>query len=69
MLSVLVAENLLDRGFIAAHTQGWEALWTMLAGYTPEAVQEVCGLSVGRFEKRRSCSAARAASLACGAWA
>ena len=45
MLAVLVEEGLVDSAFIAAHTQGWEALRVQLARYTPEAVQEVCGLS------------------------
>jgi ferredoxin-nitrate reductase len=45
MLSVLVEQGLVDQGFIATHTQGWEALRAQLARYAPEAVQEVCGLS------------------------
>lgn len=51
MLSVLVEEGLADRAFMAAHTQGWEALEAVLARYAPEAVQEVCGLSARRIRE------------------
>ncbi|MBI3330309.1 MAG: molybdopterin-dependent oxidoreductase, partial [Nitrospinae bacterium] len=51
MLSVLVEEGLVDQAFIAAHTHGWEELHALLARYTPEAVQEVCGLSAMRIRE------------------
>jgi ferredoxin-nitrate reductase len=51
MLAVLVEQGLMDQEFIAGHTQGWEALQTQLARYTPEAVQEVCGLSARRIRE------------------
>jgi formate dehydrogenase alpha subunit len=51
MLWVLVEEDLVDRAFIAAHTAGWEALRDRLQRYTPEAVQEVCGLSARRIRE------------------
>jgi ferredoxin-nitrate reductase len=51
MLSVLIEHGLVDQPFIAAHTQGWEALRDQLARYTPEAVQDVCGLSARRIRE------------------
>ncbi len=51
MLAVMVEERLVDPAFIAAHTQGWDALHTLLARYTPEAVQEICGLPASRIRK------------------
>jgi ferredoxin-nitrate reductase len=51
MLTVLIEEDLVDSAFIAASTQGWEALRDALAPYTPEAVQEVCGLSARRIRE------------------
>jgi ferredoxin-nitrate reductase len=51
MLAVLLEQGLVDQRFIAAHTQGWEALRALLARYAPEAVQEVCGLSARRIRE------------------
>ena len=51
MLTVMVEERLVDPAFIAAHTQGWDAVHTLLARYTPEAVQEVCGLPASRIRE------------------
>ena len=51
ILAVLIEEQLIDREFIAAHTHGWEEVQATLAHYTPEAVQEVCGLSAGRIRE------------------
>jgi ferredoxin-nitrate reductase len=49
MLAVMVEEPLVDPAFIAAHTQGWNAVHALLERYTPEAVQEVCGLHASRI--------------------
>jgi anaerobic selenocysteine-containing dehydrogenase len=51
MLSVLIEHGLVDQPFIAAHTQGWEALRDQVARYTPEAVQDSCGLSARRIRE------------------
>jgi ferredoxin-nitrate reductase len=51
MLAVMVEERRIDPAFIAAHTQGWDALHTLLARYTPEAVQEICGLPASRIRE------------------
>jgi ferredoxin-nitrate reductase len=49
MLAVMVEERLVDPAFIAAHTQRWNAVHALLERYTPEAVQEVCGLHASRI--------------------
>jgi ferredoxin-nitrate reductase len=51
MLAVLVEARLVDPAFIAAHTQGWDAVHALLARYAPEAVQEVCGLPGARIRE------------------
>jgi formate dehydrogenase alpha subunit len=51
MLAVMVEERLIDPAFVAAHTQGWDALQALLTRYTPEAVQEVCGLNASRIRE------------------
>jgi anaerobic selenocysteine-containing dehydrogenase len=62
MLAVLVEERLIEPGFIARHTQGWDALPELLQRYAPEAVQEVCGLHAARIrEAARLFGRARAA--------
>ena len=51
MLAVMVEEQLIDPAFIRLHTQGWDALQARLERYTPEAVQEVCGLHASRIRE------------------
>ncbi len=46
MLHVLWRDDLLDRGFIAAHTAGWEALRAVIERYPPERAAALTGLSV-----------------------
>src|SRR6201985_3413983 len=41
---VVRREGLLDQDFIAARTEGWEALEELLEGYDPAAVEEVTGI-------------------------
>ncbi|OGA23842.1 MAG: molybdopterin oxidoreductase [Betaproteobacteria bacterium RIFCSPLOWO2_02_FULL_67_19] len=44
MMHVLVAENLIDRDYIARHTLGFDALAERLQQYTPEWAARACGL-------------------------
>ena len=44
MLHVLIWEGLIDPAFIAAHTDGFEALKKRVAEFTPGAVATLCGL-------------------------
>jgi len=44
MLNVMLWEELVDRDFIAAHTEGWETLREIVRDYTPEKVADICGI-------------------------
>src|SRR5690606_12684939 len=44
MLHTIVAEDLVDRDFVAARTVGFEALCEQVASYSPEAMAPVCGI-------------------------
>ncbi|MBT2421096.1 bifunctional nitrate reductase/sulfite reductase flavoprotein subunit alpha [Streptomyces sp. ISL-22] len=45
LLHLLVENGHTDPGFIAAHTEGWEAMAEFLADYTPDAVAEITGIA------------------------
>jgi len=45
MLHVLLAEDLVDRDYIAAHTEGFEALAAIVRDYSPAAAAEICGIA------------------------
>lgn len=45
LLHTIVANGDIDSEFIAAHTQGWDAMGEFLQDYTPEMVAEVTGVS------------------------
>ena len=47
LMHVLIAEDLLDRDYIADYTLGFEQLKERAAEWPPERVAEVCGISVG----------------------
>jgi len=44
MMHVIVHEGLVDRAFIAARTEGYEALRANVQGYAPEAMAPLCGI-------------------------
>jgi NADPH-dependent sulfite reductase flavoprotein alpha-component len=44
LLHLLHANGHTDPGFIAAHTEGWEAMPGFLADYAPDAVAEITGI-------------------------
>jgi assimilatory nitrate reductase catalytic subunit len=44
LLHVMVQEQLVDRDYIAQHTQGFEALHTLAMAHEPAAVAETCGI-------------------------
>ncbi|GAQ61772.1 molybdopterin-dependent oxidoreductase [Streptomyces scabiei] len=44
LLHLLHANGHTDPGFIAAHTEGWEAMPAFLADYPPDAVAEITGI-------------------------
>ena len=45
MLHVMLVEGWVDRAYIAAHTEGFDALSHRVADYTPALVQQVCGIT------------------------
>ncbi|MEV6277639.1 bifunctional nitrate reductase/sulfite reductase flavoprotein subunit alpha [Nocardia sp. NPDC051832] len=45
LLHLLVDNDDIDKDFIAAHTEGWEAMPEFLAEYTPARVAEITGLA------------------------
>jgi anaerobic selenocysteine-containing dehydrogenase len=49
IMKVMVDEDLVDREYIAAHTEGFTELVAHLEPYTPEYVSETCGIAVGLF--------------------
>ncbi len=46
MLNVMLWEELIDRDYIAAHTEGWDALRATVREYSPEKVAPICGVAV-----------------------
>jgi formate dehydrogenase major subunit len=44
IMNVIVTEELYDRQYIQAHTEGFEALAEHLKDYTPEKMSEICGI-------------------------
>ena len=44
MMHVIVEEELYDRQYIQAHTEGFEKLKTHLKKFTPEAMEKICGI-------------------------
>ncbi|WP_344619343.1 bifunctional nitrate reductase/sulfite reductase flavoprotein subunit alpha [Dactylosporangium salmoneum] len=44
LLHLLVEGGHTDEAFIAAHTEGWEAMPGFLAGYTPDKVEAITGI-------------------------
>jgi anaerobic selenocysteine-containing dehydrogenase len=45
MLYVLLDENLIDREFVAQHTNGFSALIHVVKDYAPRVAQEICGIA------------------------
>ncbi len=46
MLHILIWEDLIDRKFIAEHTEGWDALKAQVQHYTPRWVAETCHIAI-----------------------
>jgi assimilatory nitrate reductase catalytic subunit len=45
MLHLMLWEGWLDAAYMAAHTSGFDALKSLVRGYTPEVVARTCGIS------------------------
>ncbi|MFZ3184017.1 MAG: molybdopterin-dependent oxidoreductase [Pseudomonas sp.] len=46
ILHILMWEGWLDRSFIEQHTEGFDALKTLVRDFTPQMVAELCGINV-----------------------
>lgn len=46
MLHVMVSEGLVDKAYVEAHTNGFDALADIVKKYSPDAVAAVCGVPV-----------------------
>jgi formate dehydrogenase major subunit len=44
ILNVIITEDLYDKQYVAAHTEGFEALASHITPFTPEAMAPVCGI-------------------------
>ncbi len=51
LINVIIAEELMDREFIAARTEGYEEMAAAVARYTPEYVAEITGVAAGDIRK------------------
>ncbi len=64
IMNVIVEEKLYDRQYVAAHTEGFEALATHLADYPPEKMAEICGIDAATLRTvARVIARARAAII------
>ena len=62
MLNVIVTEALYDRQYVEAQTEGFENLKRHIQDFTPEAMQDICGIDAGtiRTVARKYAKAERA---------
>ena len=51
MLNVMIWEDLIDKDYIAEHTQGFEAMRAQVAAMTPRRAAEICGLEAADIVK------------------
>jgi len=51
LMNVILSEDLVDRDFIAARTEGFEELEAILPKYTPEAVEKITGVAADDIRK------------------
>ena len=50
LLHILLREGWIDHRFIHTHTDGFEALTTLVRDYSPTVVAELCGISVDQLQ-------------------
>ena len=63
MLNVLIAEDLVDAAYVAAHTNGFAALSEIAKNYSPSVVAEICGIEAADIVKAARWFGGSAASL------
>ncbi|THG84455.1 nitrate reductase [Pseudomonas sp. A-1] len=50
ILHILLWEGWIDRAWIDAHTEGFDALKKLVRDYTPAAVADICGISIDNLQ-------------------
>ncbi|MER7281936.1 bifunctional nitrate reductase/sulfite reductase flavoprotein subunit alpha [Dactylosporangium sp. NPDC000244] len=65
LLHLLVAGGHIDEGFIAEHTEGWEAMPEFLAGYPPERVAAITGVPEERLREAAALIAGAGEWMSC----
>jgi len=64
---VIIAENLQDTAFVAARTEGFDEYRKIVAGYTPESVESITGISAATIRlAARMYATAKSATLLWG---
>jgi len=63
MLHVILRDGLADAAYMAAHTEGLEALRALVEGWTPARASEVCDLPAAKIEEAASLFATSKATL------
>jgi formate dehydrogenase alpha subunit len=64
LMNVIISEGLADETFIAERTEGFDELKELVAGYTPERVQEITGIPAeGLVQAARMYAQAESASI------
>ncbi|SRX82693.1 putative nitrate/sulfite reductase [Amycolicicoccus subflavus DQS3-9A1] [Mycolicibacterium parafortuitum] len=65
ILHLLVENDAIDRDFIAAHTEGWDAMPAFLADYPPHRVAEITGLAEADIRRAADMIAAAGDWMTC----
>lgn len=65
MLHVMVAEDLIDRDYIARHTQGFAALEARVQAFTPAAAAVICGVATADIVQAARWFAQAGSALSC----
>ena len=60
MLNVIIEESLYDRQYVEANTEGFENLKHHIKDFTPEAMQDICGIDATPSALWRACLRDRA---------
>jgi assimilatory nitrate reductase catalytic subunit len=63
MLNVLINEGLIDEGYIAAHTTGFDALREIVKNYPPAITADICGIQTADLLKAARWFGSSGASL------
>lgn len=65
MMNVIINEGLADNGFIADHTEGYEAMKEVVARYTPESLENITGVPADTIRQAARIFAQSEAAVIC----